>query len=154
MSTIADSTDPTVPAPLLAVVDDIAPGRWIAISSLDASRSAGLASGVSIERLTAALFPVLPVSANTATPLVGWLADPNDDASIDAFYTVQGTARDSERRSFEMLNLTRLPDDIWHAVDAVITVDAAEDFVFFVCVGGRAPHTVVDLLREHLTLAA
>lgn len=151
MSTISDTP---MPAPLLSVVDDVAPGRWIAISSLDASRGTGLASGVSIERLTAALFPVLPISAATATPLVGWLADPSDDASIDAFYTVQGTARDAERRSFEMLSLAALPDDVWHAVDAVITVDAQEDFVFFVCVGGRTPHTVTDLLLESVVLAA
>jgi hypothetical protein len=143
-----------MPAPLLSVVDDVAPGRWIAISSLDASRRVGLASGATVERLTAALFGVLPISAATATPLIGWLADPGDNASIDAFYTVQGTARDAERRTIEMLSLTAVPDDAWHAVDAVITVDAPQDFVFFVCVGGREPHTVVDLLRERVTLAA
>lgn len=146
--------DTPVPAPLLSVVDDVDPGRWIAISSLDATRGVGVASGVSVERLTAALFPVLPISAATATPLIAWLADPSDDASIDAFYTVQGTARDAERRSFEMLSLAALPDGVWHAVDAVITVDAPEDFVFFVCVGGRESHTVVDLLRERIVLAA
>jgi len=145
--------DPIMSGPLLAAVDRAEAGHWIAISSLPASRTRGVASDVPVERLAGALFPILPISSNTPTPLVGWLADPTDDASIDAFYAVQGTARDSERRTFEMQNLSTLPETIWDDVDQVITVDAEEDFVFFVCVGG-APHTVVDITRERIQQAA
>lgn len=138
---------------LLAAVDRSTAGRWIAISSLEASRARGIASGTSLERLAAALFPVLPISSTTSTPLVGWLADPNDESSIDAFYTVQGTARDAERRAFEMQGVSALPDGVWEDVDTVITVESDADFVFFVCVGG-APHEAVDLLRERSLQAA
>jgi L-fucose mutarotase/ribose pyranase (RbsD/FucU family) len=147
------TVDPIMSPPLLAAVDRARAGRWIAISSLDASRTRGIASDVSVERLSAALFPLLPISAHTPSPLIGWLADPSDDASIDAFYTVQGTARDAERRTFEMQILSAIPDAVWEDVDATITVDSDADFVFFVCVGG-APHTVVDLTRERAQQAA
>jgi len=145
--------DSFLSGPLLAAVNGVEAGRWIAISSLGASSARDLASGASLERLTAALFPVLPISANTPTPLMGWLADPGDEESIDAFYTMQGTARDSERRTFEMQQLPVLPQNVWDDVDAVINVDSDAEFVFFVCVGG-APHTVVDLTRERISQAA
>jgi hypothetical protein len=154
MSKTTDPTIPeTVPEPLLAAVDRAQAGRWIAISSLDSTRAQGIVGGASLERLVAALFSVLPISANTDSPLLGWIADASDEASIDAFYTVQGTARDSERRSFEMQVLPTIPDEVWEDVDAVITVDSTEDYVFFVCVGG-APHAVVDLTRDRGLRAA
>jgi hypothetical protein len=147
------TVDPIISGLLLSAVDRAQAGRWIAISSLGASGSGSIASDASVDRLVAALFPLLPISGLTPSPLIAWLADPSDEEAIDAFYAVQGTARDSERRTFEMKSLSSIPDAVWDNVDAVITVDAKADFVFFVCVGGE-PHTVVDLTQQGARQAA
>jgi L-fucose mutarotase/ribose pyranase (RbsD/FucU family) len=147
------TVDPIISGSLLAAVDRAQAGRWIAISSLGAPSTRAIASDASVDRLAAALFPLLPISAHTPSPLIAWLSDPSDEEGIDAFYAVQGTARDSERRTFEMQTLSSIPDYVWDNVDAVITVDARVDFVFFVCVGGE-PHTVVDLTQQNARQAA
>jgi len=112
-----------------------------------------VSAGVGIERLSASLFAATSISTKAETPLIGWLADASDEESLDAFFTVQGTARDSERRELEMGRLTEVPSEAWENVDTVVTVDSEVDFVFFICVGGDTD-VVTDLLAPSEARAA
>jgi hypothetical protein len=122
-------------------------------SSRAAEGRANVPAGVGIELLAASLFPALPVSRNTPTPLIAWLEDASDDESLDAFFTVQGTARDTERRGLEMERLIEVPAHVWENVDTIVTVESRVDFVFFVCVGGETD-PVTDLLARAEVQAA
>jgi len=148
------NTEGAPAAPLLAVVERVKPGRWLAIASSGiAEEMAHVPAGVGIERLSSSLFAVMSVSKTAGSPLIGWLADASDDESLDAFFTVQGTARDSERRELEMGRLPEVPDHAWHNVDTVVAVESTAEFVFFVCVGGETD-TVTELLAQPEARAA
>ncbi|WP_374008206.1 hypothetical protein [Leifsonia sp. LS-T14] len=143
-----------VAGPLLAAIETIRPGQWLAIASPRiAEGRAALTAGVGIERLSASLFAAMPISTEARTPLIGWLADASEDESLDAFFTVQGTARDSERRELHMGRLVDVPAETWENVDTVVAVDSAVDFVFFVCVGGDS-ESVADLFAPSQARAA
>ncbi|MFF1573879.1 hypothetical protein ACFVWR_14125 [Leifsonia sp. NPDC058292] len=148
------SIDPIISASLLAAVHSVKAGGWIAITSrtLPAGRPS-VDSSITVEQLAPALFPVLPVSSVTDTPLLAWLAEPGAEESLDAFFTVQGSARDAERRTIEMAELSDLPSHAWDNVDTVITVESDVDFAFFVCVGGES-HDVAALLTDRIRIAA
>jgi hypothetical protein len=122
-------------------------------SSRAAEGRANVPAGVGIELLAASLFPAIPVSRNTPTPLIAWLEDASDDESLDAFFTVQGTARDTERRALEMERLIEVPTHVWENVDTIVTVDSRVDFAFFICVGGETD-PVTDLLTRAEVRAA
>ena len=148
------NNDGPVAGPLLAAIERIRPGQWLAIASPRVSHGKGAVSaGVGIERLSASLFAATSISTKAETPLIGWLADASDEESLDAFFTVQGTARDSERRELEMGRLTEVPSEAWENVDTVVTVDSEVDFVFFICVGGDTD-VVTDLLAPSEARAA
>jgi len=142
----------TVPSRLLTRLTTLTSGQWIAITSRPVpNRADSVTVDSPLEETISAIFTALPVSDATDTPLVGWLGDPANDAGLDAFFTVQGLARDIERRPLEMGRLRDLPDDPWQNVAAVVTVPAATEFVFFVCVG-HGEQTPVTLFgaRQHL----
>lgn len=142
----------TVPDRLLSRLTTLASGQWIAITSHPVpNRADSLTVDAPIDETISAILTALPVSDATDTPLVGWLGDPADDDALDAFFTVQGLARDLERRPLEMGRLQDLPDDPWQNVAAVVTVPGDTEFVFFVCVG-HGEQTPVTLFgaRQHL----
>ncbi|MFP3464134.1 hypothetical protein [Leifsonia sp. SIMBA_070] len=145
---------PVISGQLLTALNDVPAGGWIAITSRTLPPQPRLVpTGASIEDLAEALFESVPVSDRAAAPLVGWLADADDDAALDAFFTVQGAARDAERRVLEMGRLTELPENPWHDASAIITVDSSVDFAFFVCVG-QGEHAAAPLFTAARRLAA
>lgn len=128
--------NPLLSGRLLTVVDAVPAGGWIAITSRRTQpRPDAVQTESSLEAVVEALLGSLALSDRAAVPLVGWIADPDDDACLDAFFAVQGIARDAERRPLEMGRLPELPDDALCGVDAVIGVDCPADAVFFLCVG-------------------
>ncbi|MDN4613869.1 hypothetical protein P5G50_05325 [Leifsonia sp. F6_8S_P_1B] len=139
------SLNPLLSGRLLSVVDAVPAGGWIALTSRHVQPQPGaVPTDASLEAVVEALLGSLALSDQAAVPLVGWIADAADDDCLDAFFTVQGIARDAERRPLEMGRLTELPDDALCGVDAVIGVDCPADVVFFLCVG-QGEHVAAPL---------
>ncbi|MGN7799467.1 hypothetical protein [Leifsonia sp. 22587] len=135
-------------------MNDVPAGGWIAITSRALPPQPRLVqTSASLEVMAEALFETVPVSDRTATPLVGWLADADDEDALDAFFTVQGSARDAERRALEMGRVADLPDDPWSDVSAIVAVAAPVEFVFYVCVG-QGEHVAAPLFTAAAQLAA
>ena len=142
----------TIPDRLLTHLTTLTSGQWIAVTSRTVSAHTDrLTVDTSLDETITAILTALPVNDRAGTPLVGWLGDPSDDAGLDAFFTVQGIARDTERRPLEMGRLQALPDDPWRNVAAIVTVPSSTDFVFFLCIGHgeQTPVTLFDT-RRHL----
>jgi hypothetical protein len=145
--------DPIIHGPLLTAIEAVKPGRWIAITSVGGPAAVPTIDvDTPLDRMAPALFQVVPLSAQ-AEPIIGWLADAADDDALDAFFTVQGSARDAERRSFEMGRLLEVPAHAWDNVALTITVESPAEFTFFVCTGG-SQHELVDLLAPRQRQAA
>ena len=145
---------PLVSGHLLRALDTVPAGGWIAITSRpQPDRPQVVNATVSIAELADALFDSVAVSGRADVPLIAWLEDASDDDALDAFFTVQGVARDAERRVLEMGRLLDLPEDALRDAGAVIVVPSPADFAFFVCVG-QGEHTPAPLFGSFAELAA
>lgn len=139
---------PIITGGMLTALNDTPPGSWIAVTSRPpAPRVRTIETAAPLEHVVAALFQAILVSTRASHPLIGWLADPHDEESLDAFFTFQGTARDTHRRPFEMGRLMELPVTSCENVSAVIIVPYPVDFAFFVCVG-PGEHHVMPLITQ------
>ncbi|WP_285115417.1 hypothetical protein [Leifsonia sp. fls2-241-R2A-40a] len=137
--------DPIIQGPLLSALEAVKPGGWIAITSVAAPGTADtITVDAPLDRMAPALFQAVPLSSQ-AEPIIGWLADAADDDALDAFFAVQGSARDAERRSFEMGRLLEVPSEVWDNVELTLVVDSPAEFTFFACTGG-SQHELVELL--------
>jgi len=145
--------NPALSPSLISTLSGVRSGQWIAVTSLPVEHRTATRGDGGLAEVADAIFSILPVSRCTPLPLVGWLADADDDAHLDAFFAFQGIARDAERREFEMARLEQLPVDIWSGAAVVVTVPSVEDFAFFVCVG-HGEHRVSPLLLAEDEIAA
>jgi hypothetical protein len=149
--------NPLLSGRLLSVVDAVPAGGWIAITSRPVQPQPGaVPTESSLEAVVEALLGSLALSDQATVPLVGWIADAADDDCLDAFFAVQGIARDAERRPLEMGRLPELPEDAPRGVDAVIGVDCPADVVFFLCVGQgeHVPAPLFGAVRQPAVSAA
>ena len=86
------NTEGAAAAPLLAVVERVKPGRWLAIASSGISEGmAHVPAGVGIERLSSSLFAVMSVSRSAE---MGRLPEVPDHAwhNVDTVVAVESTA--------------------------------------------------------------
>ncbi|GAA2050600.1 hypothetical protein [Leifsonia soli] len=149
-----DPFTPPMSGALLALLDGLRPGDWLAIASANApllERTRSLSVDVSPEEAAAAVFAILPISRDTRRPLAGWAVEEDDPRFADLAVAVQGLATDGSGRRLE---LHPLPDDV--LVDSADGVSSSirvpwdgAPFLFLVCVGG-ARHEPTDLRRRAL----
>lgn len=149
-----DPSAPPMTGALLALLDDLRPGDWLALASANApmlERTRSLAVDASLERVAASVFDILPISRDTFRPLTGWAVDEDDPRFADLAGAVQGLASDGSGRRQELFTL---PDDVLvdsaDGISSTIRVpwDGAP-FLFLVCVGG-ARHEPTDLRRRRV----
>lgn len=145
----------TVPDRLLARLTEVPSGEWIAITSTTTASAHPRTVTVEspLETTVEAILTALPISSEAPIPLAGWIDDPTDDAGLDAFFAVQGMARDIERRPLEMGRLPHLPQDPWRNVATLVVVPSPVPFAFFLCVG-RGEHVPVTLFGTAQRAAA
>ena len=147
-----DPFAPPMTGALLALLDDLRPGDWLALASANApmlERTRSLTVDASLEEVAASVFDILPISRDTLRPLAGWAVEDDDPRFTDLVSAVQGLASDGSGRRQELF---ALPDDVLvdcaDGISSTIRVpwDGAP-FLFLVCVGG-ARHEPTDLRRR------
>ncbi|RDV45115.1 hypothetical protein DOE76_09580 [Leifsonia sp. ku-ls] len=156
-----DNVLPTAPPPsdaLVAFLDRLRPGAWLAFASAGVplpDAVAALRVDAPLEDLAGAVLPLLPISRHTRDPLLVWTTAVLDPAVLDLVSAMQGLASDGSGRR---LTATTVDDDLLMrsgvaAIDAVIRVPwAGAPFLFLVCVGGGL-HAPTDLSTLRPALA-
>lgn len=91
--------DAMQPGDLLAIVSDNVPAHHAIVPAIDVSAA-------SVESAIEAIFSVLPLASDQASPLTCWLGDPSDDEAVDIAFAVRGLASDAERRQVGMTTLS------------------------------------------------
>lgn len=144
---------------LIALLDDLRPGEWLALASANApllERTRSLSVDASLERVAAAVVDVLPISRDTHRPLAAWAVDTGDAVFDDLGLAVQGLASDGSGRRQELLLLSDdvLVDVAADAVDSTIRVPwQGAPFLFLICAGGGR-HEPTDLVARRALAAA
>lgn len=144
-------------AAVLALLDRLRPGDWLAFASADAPLAHAtptLRVDAPLEQVAGAVLLLLPISRHTWDPLLLWSAAEADPDILDLTFAMQGLASDGSGRR---MTATALDDALLHvgaaAVDAAIRVAwTGAPFVFLVCVGGGA-HQATDLTVPRPALA-
>ena len=132
---------------LLALLDALRPGEWLALASADApfpEDSPSLTVDTPLEHLAAAVFDILPISRDTPQPLASWAADSDEERFRDLGRAVEGLAADGSGRRLRAAPLSdgALSHRVTDTVAATVRVRGeGAPFVFLVCVGGSAQRT-------------
>ncbi|MDN4596858.1 hypothetical protein [Leifsonia virtsii] len=155
-----DTVLPAAPpdsAALVALLDRLRPGDWLAFASDDTPLAHGtptLRVDAPLEHVAGAVLPLLPISRHTHDPLLRWTAAEADPDIADLTYAMQGLASDGSgrRMTAAAIDDTLLRGGV-DAVDAAIRVPwHGVPFHFLVCVGGGA-HRPTDLTAPQPALA-
>lgn len=156
-----DTVVPAAPpdsAALIALLDRLRPGDWLAFASDDAPLAHGtptLHVDASLEGVAGAVLPLLPISRHTHEPLLRWSAAEDDPGVLDLTFAMQGLATDGSGRR---LSVAAIDDSVLRrtgvdAVDAAILVPSCGvPLLFLVCVGGGV-HQPTDLTLRQPSLA-
>ncbi|GAA4167303.1 hypothetical protein [Gryllotalpicola koreensis] len=144
------TSDRTFREGLIALLDELRPGDWLALASRNApllENAAELKTGLPLDRLAAEVFEFLPVSGFTRRPLRGWTVDESSADFADDLRAVQGLAGDAtgRRMTVDPISDAVLVDHATTGIRAVLrTASAGAPFVFLICVGGGT-HQPTDL---------
>lgn len=152
------STVSALDGDLVALLDSLRPGDWLALASGNAPLPDAvptLSTSAPLEAVAEAVFSVLPISRDTAEPLLSWSVSDADPDIADLTAAVRGLARDGSGRALGVTTIddTCLMQRVADAVSASIRVSwNGAPFLFLACAGGGA-HEPTDLARPR-SLAA